>query len=396
MTKSSFSNSKIKKLTPKDKRYSLSIGNGLTIRVMPSGVKSWVVRIPHNNRVHDITLGHFPEIDKKKASQLARAERQKYDLEPPKGYTFNDAYSLWKSLKQGEIVSYRAEKRRLDKYVAHALRWKQLDQISAPAVIKLIKPIEQSGKRSTAKRCLMRIREIFDLAVCAGYIHHNPMTGITRLFKNPKKVHRLALPWRDLSSVIHTINQDANDLLRLIFMFSLYSMLRPGEVVKIRWDWINQNCLTIPAEEMKMKRAHTVPLSPFAISLLDEIKTNSRNKQSPFVFPGKTSSGHANSQILTNFMRSHSFFKDRLVPHGLRSIARSWMADNRIPYEVAETCLAHLAGSSISRAYQRSDFFEARMQVHIKWSEFIQSCALSSEKINSTCDDAESSAQSAV
>lgn len=309
MAKSSFTNSKIDKLPTKSKRYSLSIGNGLTIRIMPSGVKSWLVRIPHGNRVHDITLGHFPEIDKKKACQLARIERQKYNLTPPHGYTFNDAYSLWKSIKRGEIVSYRSEKQRLDKYVTHCLRWRQLDQISVPVVIKLLKPIEQSGKRSTVKRCIMRIREIFDLAVCAGYIHHNPMTGINRLFKNPKKIPRPALPWRELSAVIHIINQDASDLLRLIFMFSLYSMLRPGEVVKIRWDWINQNCITIPAEEMKMKRAHTVPLSPFAISLLDEIKTNSRNKQSPFIFPGKSSSGHVNSQILTNFMRSHSFLK---------------------------------------------------------------------------------------
>ena len=70
MNKASFTDSKIKQLMPRQKRYSLTVDTGLSIRVMPSGVKSWVVRIPYNNRVSDITLGHFPEIGKRQACQL--------------------------------------------------------------------------------------------------------------------------------------------------------------------------------------------------------------------------------------------------------------------------------------------------------------------------------------
>ena len=269
---------------------------------MPSGVKSWVVRIPFNNRVSDITLGHFPEIGKRQACQLAKRERQKYELTAPNGYTFQDAYCLWKSLKRGEIVSYQSEKQRLDKYVVSALARKPLDDITAPTIIRLLKPIEQSGKRATAKRCLMRIREIFDLAVCAGYVLHNPIAGVSRLFKAPKKTPRPSLPWCELPAVIDVICQNANKHLQLIFFFSLYSMLRPGEVVKLRWDWIKQDCLTIPAEHMKMKRLHRVPLTAYALSLLNEAKNTSKHKRSSYVFPGQKSSKHANSQILTNFI----------------------------------------------------------------------------------------------
>lgn len=381
MKKSSFTDSKIKQLSPAKKRYSLTVDTGLSIRVMPSGVKSWVVRIPFNNRVSDITLGHFPEIGKRQACQLAKRERQKYELTAPNGYTFQDAYCLWKSLKREEIVSYQSEKQRLDKYVVSALARKQLDDITAPTIIRLLKPIEQSGKRATAKRCLMRIREIFDLAVCAGYVLHNPIAGVSRLFKAPKKTPRPSLPWCELPAVIDVICQNANKHLQLIFFFSLYSMLRPGEVVKLRWVWIKQDCLTIPAEhmKMKMKRLHRVPLTAYALSSLNEAKNTSKHKRSSYVFPGQKSSKHANSQILTNFMRQNSFFKNRLVPHGLRSIARSWMADHNVSYEVAEACLAHIVGSSVSRAYQRSDFFEARMQIHKQWDGFIQDCARSAQ-----------------
>ena len=174
-----------------------------------------------------------------------------------------------------------------------------------------------------------------------------------------------------------------------MFFFSLYSMLRPGEVVKLRWDWIKQDCLTIPAEHMKMKRLHRVPLTAYALSLLNEAKNTSKHKRSSYVFPGQKSSKHANSQILTNFMRQNSFFKNRLVPHGLRSIARSWMADHNVSYEVAEACLAHIVGSSVSRAYQRSDFFEARMQIHKQWDGFIQDCARSAQLTSPKADSIE-------
>lgn len=391
MKKSSFTDSKIKQLSPAKKRYSLTVDTGLSIRVMPSGVKSWVVRIPFNNRVSDITLGHFPEIGKRQACQLAKRERQKYELTAPNGYTFQDAYCLWKSLKREEIVSYQSEKQRLDKYVVSALARKQLDDITAPTIIRLLKPIEQSGKRATAKRCLMRIREIFDLAVCAGYVLHNPIAGVSRLFKAPKKTPRPSLPWCELPAVIDVICQNANKHLQLIFFFSLYSMLRPGEVVKLRWVWIKQDCLTIPAEhmKMKMKRLHRVPLTAYALPSLNEAKNTSKHKRSSYVFPGQKSSKHANSQILTNFMRQNSFFKNRLVPHGLRSIARSWMADHNVSYEVAEACLAHIVGSSVSRAYQRSDFFEARMQIHKQWDGFIQDCARSAQLTSPKADSIE-------
>ncbi|GAB1826852.1 tyrosine-type recombinase/integrase [Turicimonas sp. TL08] len=388
MNKPPFTDNKIRQLAPAQKRYSVTVDIGLSIRVMPSGIKSWVVRIPYNNRVIDITLGHFPEIQKRQACQLARRERQKYKLAPPKGYTFQDAYSLWKSLKKGEIVSYRSEKQRLEKYVTAFLANRQLDQITAPMVIQLLKPIEKSGKRATAKRCLMRIREIFDIAVCAGYLLHNPVIGVNRLFKTPKKIPRPALPWQELPEIIEVINRDANKHIQSIFFFSLYSMLRPGEVASLRWKWIDKNCLTIPAEFMKMKREHRVPLTDYALSLLSEAKKISKHKRSAYVFPGLKSSNPVNSQILTNFMRNHSFFKGRLVPHGLRSIARSWMADNNVSYEIAETCLAHTVGSSVSRAYQRSDFFDSRMGIYESWSSYIQDCAGKSrvitQKIEST------------
>ena len=80
------------------------------------------------------------------------------------------------------------------------------------------------------------------------------------------------------------------------------------------------------------------------------------------------------SQTITKYLHA-SPMSGRLVGHGLRSIARSWLADHGAPYEVAEACLAHVTGSKVSRSYQRSDYLDARRDLMAKWSEYVETCA---------------------
>ena len=320
-------------------------------------------------------------MSEKQAAQKARVIRKQYELEPPRGFTLRDAFRLWCNLKRGEIVSYSSEKARLEKYIMKPLGNKQLDEITAPMLIRILQPLDRAGIRSTVKRLIMRTREIFDLAVCAGYILHNPITGVSRLFRPPKTQSMASLPWQTLPEILEVIQRDASRKMQLLFLFSLCTMLRPGEVAKLRWSWIENNVITIPAEDMKKRRTHRVPLPPYSIQLLTEIKVTSKFKNSGYVFPSRKTTRHISSQALTKWLHSHPFFKDRLVAHGLRSIARSWMADQQFNFDVAEACLAHVTGNQVSRAYMRSDFLEAKWPIFTKWTEFIKSCAESAQNL---------------
>ena len=91
----------IKALKPLTRRYSISDGNGLTIRVQPSGKKSWVFRFHHSGRVVDETIGKWPEMSLKQARQVTRNRRKEAGLTPPRGYVLNDAFRLWCGLKKG-------------------------------------------------------------------------------------------------------------------------------------------------------------------------------------------------------------------------------------------------------------------------------------------------------
>lgn len=142
--------------------------HGLTLRVHPSGTKSWCLRICHKGRVTDVTLGRWPEMGLKQARQTARQKRKSLGLDDaPLGYVFRDAYRLWCDLKKDRIVSYRDEKRMLERHLLPAIGSRQLDEITAPLVIHVLRPVQQSGKQVTLKRLVMRCREILDLAVCA-------------------------------------------------------------------------------------------------------------------------------------------------------------------------------------------------------------------------------------
>lgn len=369
----------VKNLKPKERRYSIAIENGLTIRVHPSGVKSWVVRIPQFDRIIDITLGHYPDVTERQARHLARVKRKEFELAPPKGYIMNDAFRLWRDLKKGQIASFEDERDRLRKYVFDIIGRRQIDEVTTPMLIALIKPLDRAGKRSTVKRISMRMSEIFNLAKCAGYVRENPASGMSRVFAPPKVKPMPALHWLQLPEILEYIFKNASRKIQLLFLFSLCTLLRPGEIAKLRWSWIDleSRTISIPAEEMKKKRVHRVPISDFCLHILLEIRE--LFPAGNFLFPGRRRSDHMSSQTLAKWLCSQTPFRDKLVAHGLRSMGRCYFADHGISYEVAEACLAHVVGSTVSRAYQRSDFLDARRPVIAAWSNYVQSCAKSAQ-----------------
>ena len=184
-----------------------------------------------------------------------------------------------------------------------------------------------------------------------------------------------SVSWKELPAVM-TVMSQAPRRTQVLFLFQLATMLRPGEAASIRKEWIDGDTLTIPASSMKKGREHRVPLTPFVLALIEEEKRLSPHPRSAFVFSGRKAGTHVSTQALAKHLHSTEL-AGKLVAHGLRSIARSWAADTGVAFEVAEACLSHVVGSQVSRAYQRSDFLEARRSVMAAWSVHIAHCAQS-------------------
>lgn len=311
------------------------------------------------------------------ARQKARKLRKEVGLVPPRGYVLRDAFKLWCKLKKDQIVSYNDEKRRLERYIIEPLGSRQLDEITAPIVIQAVMPIEKEGKQATLKRILMRLREILDLAVCAGFIEHNQLARVSKVFAPPKVKAMPSIDWRELPGAM-TLISSAPLRMRILFLFSLCTLLRPGEIAKIEKSWIIGDAIHIPAEHMKKRRPFRVPITKFMSELIAKEHELSPHPDSIYVFSGRSKNSHISKQALTKFLYSTEL-KGKLVAHGLRSIGRSWLADEEVSFDIAEMCLSHDVGTAVSKAYQRSDFFESRCIVMERYSEFIRSCATSAD-----------------
>lgn len=370
-----FDSIKIRALKPREKRYVVTIEKGLSLRVHPSGVKSWVVRICQSGRVIDITLGRWPDVSLAQAKSLARKKQKAHSVEPVAAYVLKDAFALWCNLKRGRIVSYADERRRLERYIIKPLGNVQLDSVNAPLIIKTVSHLDKSNKRATLKRVLMRTREILDLAVCAGYIDHNPINRVSRVFAPVKVKSMPAMDWRELPMIMRVI-ATAPERIQNFFLFSLCSMLRPGENAKLEKSWIDADTITIPASEMKKDRVHRVPLTFLMRKLIEREKELSPHPRNRFVFAGRNSGSHISKQAIAKWLHG-SELRGRLVAHGLRTIARCWLADNDVQFEIAEACLSHQVGDSVYKAYQRSDFLEARRIIMERWCSYILICATS-------------------
>ena len=353
----------LSKLKSKEKRYTVKLGESLYLRVYPSGHKSFVLRYNVRGLVKDVTLGFFPELSLTQAKQAAHLKREELKIKPSKGLTFTDAFKLWCQKKKNYIVSYETEKRRIEIYLQPKLKNMQLEQITAPVALNLL--LELKDRPPTLKRILMRLNEILDLAVCAGLLVNNPCRKLSRVFAPYSVKNRPYIQASRLGELFTLLKGERLEF-HCFVIWAVYSMLRPIECVSVRWSWIEGDTLTLPAEIMKKRRVHRVPLCPEILIILNLVHTDKRNA---YVWHF-TSGSHVHKQYLSRFL-NNSVLKGQLCHHGLRATARTWLKDENVSYEIAEDCLAHVCGSQTERAYLRGDYLEQRRPIYQKWFKYI-------------------------
>ena len=366
----------IKNLKPKEKRYTVALGESLFLRISPTGCKSWVLRYYCKGPVKDITLGTWPQLKVLQAVQAAHLKRQELDIKPSKGLTFSDGFRLWKNKKRHTIVSYEDEVERIEMHLIPDLGRKQLEDVTAPVVLNTLEKLNK--KLPTLKRCLMRLNEILDLCVYAGLLRHNPCKGMSKIFAKHSPVPRPFIPAADLHilfTVLKNSKKNNQQWFHCYLLWALYTMLRPVECSSVRWRWIDGNTLTIPASFIKSKRDHRVHLCPEILELL-KIAKSLRKKRSVYVWPFGRGGKKISKQHISKWLNNTSL-KGKLCHHGMRATGRTWLKDQGAPYEVGEDAIAHVTGTTYSRSYLRSDYLEQRRPHMQTWWYYIyeQYCA---------------------
>ena len=359
-------------------------GHGLTLYVRPqaSGAmgRYWVQRLTIAGRRTNIGLGSFPVVTLREARAkalknrraVARGDNPRAGAVP----TFEAAAETVIRLQRRGWKGHKTEaqwRANLATYVFPQIGAKTVDAVTSADVLAVLAPI-WTEKPVVAKNVRHRIGAVMRWAMVQGHRKDNPAGDAIGavLPKNGKRVkHHKALPHAAVAKALRSVAASGGWLAtKLAIRFVVLTAARQKEALGARWTEIDTGAAlwTIPADRMKEGREHRVPLSRAALAVLAEARKLQRTP-SGYIF-AKRDGGQL-------YERSAQQLFSRLHPgyslHGTaRSCFRQWAAETGdVSREVAEAALAHVAGSKVEQAYQRSDLLAARAGVMERWAEYL-------------------------
>lgn len=390
------SDTQIKQAKAKDKEYNLTDGAGLMLRVKPNGSKLWLFNYyrPFTKKRANMGLGKYPEVtlaDARKfreqarnllakdvdpqADKLQQTQEQKEAIEN----TFEKLAEKWYKLKKQNVKAETADKawQTMSLHVLPLLGSVPIHLVKPKLVIDILTPVASKGSLETVKRLCRNINEVMRLAVASGLIEVNYLADITKLFGPPKKTNMPTISPERLPELMKALSSASiMKVTRCLVEWQLHTMTRPIEAAAAKWEDINidEKTWVIPAERMKMKKPHTIPLSPQMLSLLELLRPISGHRE--YIFPShRNPKSHANSQSV-NMALKRMGFNGQLVSHGLRALASTTLNEQgTFDPDVIEAALAHVDKNEVRRAYNRAEYLDRRRDMMNWWSGHIEECS---------------------
>ncbi|WP_108815668.1 tyrosine-type recombinase/integrase [Loktanella sp. Alg231-35] len=368
-------------------------GTGLYLRVEPNGSRFWVQRTTINGKRREIGLGSPPVVSlveaREEAVENKRLIRRGEDplarkRQARRQKTFEDAAReahielspTWKNPKDRAAFL-----KTLETYIFPKFGAVPVGDVTSADVRQAILAAREVAP-SVARKLTYRVSAVFKWGIAEGLCKANPATSDALALPRVDRAvqHRKSLAYADVATCLAAIHASgAWQATKLAFEFVVLTACRSGEVRAAHWDEVDfgdtdpatsETSATwiVPADRMKMKRPHRVPLSPRAVAVLQEAAK--LRDQSGLIFPsarGKVLS----DMTLSKLVKELGFDVD---VHGFRTSFRTWAQEQTsYPREIAEAALAHKVGDAVEQAYARSDLFEKRRQMMDDWAAWIVS-----------------------
>jgi len=385
-------NTEVKQSSPKDKEYNLSDGHGLALRIKPNGSKLWIMNYqrPVTKKRANLSLGQYPSISLADARKLRTEAKEllaknidpkeyKDDKQREKllaaGHTLESVSKDWFAIKKTTITEKTANSlwRKFENHLFPKLGHRPIDKILAPEAIEALKPLAANGNLETTSKIIGHLNNVMIHAVNTGILHHNPLSGIRSAFQTPKVTNMATIRPSELGQLMKDISYASIRLVtRCLIEWQLHTMTRPSESAKAEWGEIDfENKLwVIPAERMKMGLEHKIPLTAQTIEILGRLKPLSGHKI--HLFPSYNNNNTHCSVESANKALSRMGYKNRLVAHGLRSLASTTLNELGHDPDVIEAALSHVDKNTVRRAYNRTDYIARRGVMMQWWSNHIE------------------------
>jgi integrase len=384
-------------------------GDGLMLVVSPAGGRKWVLRYQMNGRRRDMGLGSYPEVELKVARGAAAAARSQVavgvdpliarelarkTLRPVPTFSevAADVIAEAKARTANAKVAYQWERHLGPAYCGSILK-RPLNEITTVDIAALLKPVWRT-KPEVARKLLPAIRRVFEqgrilLRDKHGIILQNPALWADLKamgFEQPTALSRgrhPSLPY-DLLPAFMSALRSRDALSARLLEFLILTNVRTGAALAVQWKEIDLDAAiwTVPIANLKDKRTRKesfrVPLSDRVIAILKDLQKGS---VSDFVFPSSDGTPMSNMAMLTMLKRMNSSQTKwidpttgkSIVPHGFRATFRTWAEETtNFPNAIVEEAMGHTVGSSVERAYRRTDVLEKRRELMRIWASYCE------------------------
>jgi len=381
----------IRALKAQDRIYKRADERGLYIEVHPSGSKLWRVKYAFHGKDKRLALGRYPEVGLAEARQKRDEARKKVreGIDPvaerkrAKLLAVYEAANTFGEVAEEYIKKIIAEGR-ADTTISKAnwlleqlgpLAGQEIAGLKPIDVLAALKRIEAKGKYETARRCRSFAGRVFRYAVATGRAEHDPTPVLRGALITPKTTHHGAiLDPTGVGELLHSIDAySGHRITRLAMQISPHVMARPGELRLALWPEIDfENAVwRIPANRMKMRRPHAIPLSRQVVAYLTELYA--LTGPDGFVFPAfHTSRRPLSENTVNQCFRRMGYAVGEVTAHGLRTTASTLLNESgKWSADAIERSLAHADKDAVRGTYNRGAYWEERVAMHQWWSDYL-------------------------
>jgi integrase len=375
----------IKKSKPGLLKYRLSDGHGLYLSVTPAGGKLWRWKYRFEGTEKLMSFGRYPEISLLDARERHATARkilaagtdpmEKRKLESSE--SFQSVATLWYAhwrhgkSKQHVDVTWR----RLEANVLPAIGSRSIGDLEASDLVPMVKAIETRGVSDIAKRALETTGQIFRYGVAHGHCKRNPAADIkpSDVLRSTKKVNLARIDAKELPALLQAIEVYRGKVItRLATKLLALTFVRTSELIGARWSEVDiaARRWNIPAQRMKMKAPHIVPLATQAIEVIELLRSVTGGGELLFAGDVDHKKPMSNNTIL--FALKRMGYAGVMTGHGFRGLASTLLHEQGWPHEHIELQLAHAPRNAVSAAYNHALYLEPRAKMMQHWADFLE------------------------
>ena len=381
---------------PADKALKLHDSGGLYLFVSPAGGKLWRVDYRLEGKRRTASLGAYPGVslaaarkarDDLKGHLAAQADpaqvkrQEKRAKQAMASNTFERLAREWFAAKVAAWVPSYSDRlmSRLEADIFPPLGSRPITEIEPPDVLDAIRKVEARGAVELAKREMQVVGQIFRFAIASGRAKRDPTQDLRGALKSPgRQQHHRAMPRDDLPDFLKALDAyDGEPMTKLALKLMVLTFVRTGELRAARWAEFEaldgpEPLWRIPAERMKMRFEHLVPLTPQAVAVLQELRPLAG--RSPHLFPSPSKEGFMSNNTML-FAMYRMGYHGRATVHGFRGVASTWLNEAGYHPDWIERQLAHDERNEVRGAYNSAQYLAGRRQMMGAWASYLEQSA---------------------